>query len=289
MLFLDIETYSDLDLRKVAVDRYASHPSTRILMCAYAGESGPVEIWQEGDTVESGVCHCGAAMEGHSLYDNHAPLDNPYPTLLNLKRTISEATCIPWNKGFEEQLLRKVWKLEAREWQDAMVWALYAGLPAQLKECNKVPYFATDAVTSKETLLINKFCKPSKNGAVHNRETDPEDWAAFCDYCKRDVADTRLIYQWLTKRYTLPERVVRAWQLDQKINRRGMPVDRLLTVRAQIEAERLQAEAYKDLQDLTGLENPNSPAQLLKWVSARGYPYGGLGKELVKKALEGSL
>jgi len=79
---------------------------------------------------------------------------------------------------------------------------------------------------------------------------------------------------------------MRSWLLDQKINRRGMPIDLGMTLNAWEEAQRLIAESQQQLKDLTGLENPNSPAQLLKWVSERGYPYGGLGKELVKKALE---
>jgi DNA polymerase len=194
-------------------------------------------------------------------------------------------TNVAWNVGFERNLIRRVWKLSGLKWRDAMIDALYAGLPAGLKDCNRVPYFANESETSKETLLINKFCKPSKNGAKHDRTTDPEDWARFCQYCKDDVHDTRLILQWLLKRFLLPERVFRAWELDQKINERGMPVDRLLTLRAQIEAERLQEVAFQDLKALTGLENPNSVKQLLAWLTARGYPYTGLGKELVKKAL----
>lgn len=264
MLFLDLETYSDLDLRKVSLDRYASHSSTRILMCAYAGDSGPVELWQAGE-----------------------------PGLDGLIARMKAETCVAWNVGFERTLTQRVWKLSGPVWFDAMVLALYAGLPAGLKDCNRVPFFANEAETSKETLLINKFCKPPVRGSQgelglvprRDRNTDPEDWAAFCDYCKRDVHDTRLIYQWLAKRFTLPERVRRAWLIDQAINERGMPVDRTLTIRAHVEAQRLQALAVEDLKRLTGLENPNSPAQLLKWVKERGYPYTGLSKELVKKAL----
>jgi hypothetical protein len=75
-----------------------------------------------------------------------------------------------------------------------MVSALYAGLPAGLKDCNRVPYFANEAETSKESLLINKFCKPQKDGTYRNRETDPEDWAKFGEYCKaRRTHDARLI------------------------------------------------------------------------------------------------
>jgi DNA polymerase bacteriophage-type len=257
VLYLDLETYSDLDLKKVSLDRYASHPSTRILMCAYAGDTGPVEIWQEGD-----------------------------PGLDELQRRMAAETCVAWNVGFENTLTSRVWRLRNVEWWDAMVLSLYSGLPAGLKDCNRVPFFANESETSKETLLINKFCKPQKDGGKRGPETDPEDWDRFREYCKADVFDTRLIYQWLAGRFNVPERVIHAWRIDQAINQRGMPVDRLLTFRAWEEAQRLQAEGIENLKTLTGLENPNSPAQLLKWVSERGYPYGGLGKELVQKALK---
>lgn len=224
-------------------------------MCAYAGESGPVELWQEGE---------------------------PKATLQHL---LNAGVCIAWNVGFERTVLARVWKWEIKDWADAMVLALYAGLPAGLKDCNRAPFFANESETSKETLLINKFCKPSKSGAKHDRDTEPEDWAAFCQYCRDDVHDTRLIHQWLMQRFLMPDRVTRAWRIDQAINDRGMPVDRLLTVRAWEEAQRLQALAAQQLKDVTGLENPNSTAQLLKWVQERGYQFNSLGKELVKKAL----
>jgi DNA polymerase len=226
-------------------------------MCAYAEEEGPIGIWVEGE-----------------------------PGLDELLDRFRAGLCVAWNVGFERTLMRRVWKLSGLQWRDAMVDALYAGLPAGLKDCNRVPFFANESETSKETALINKFCKPSKTGVKHDRTTDPEDWELFCQYCKDDVHDTRLIMQWLRTRFDVPERVLRSWELDQRINERGMPVDRLLTFRAWEEAQRLQAEAYEDLKRLTGLENPNSPAQLLKWVAARGYPYTGLAKELVQKALK---
>jgi DNA polymerase len=257
-LFPDLETFSELDIKRVSLDRYAKHPSTRILMCAFAFDDGPVELWQEGDSA--------ASLEA-------------------LKRDMRTHTNVPWNAGFERNLTRRVWKLYPLKWRDAMVDALYAGLPAGLKDCNRVPYFANEAETSKETLLINKFCKPQKDGSVRNRHTDPEDWDAFCAYCKADVNDTRLIFQWLLKRFELPEREYRAWLIDQDINERGLPMDRLLTYRAWEEAQRLQIRENRRLVELTGLDNPNSTAQLLPWLKARGYPYTSLSKELVKKAL----
>jgi DNA polymerase len=226
-------------------------------MCAFAFDEGPVQLWQQGD-----------------------------PGLAELQSEMKDAVNVPWNCGFERTLIHRVWKLRNLRWRDAMVDALYAGLPAGLKDCNRVPFFASEAQTSKETALINKFCKPQKDGSRKTRETDPEDWELFCQYCKDDVADTRLIFQWIHKHYDIPERVYQSWLIDQEINQRGMPVDRLLTFRAHEEAQRLQAICADDLKSLTGLENPNSPAQLLKWVTERGYPYNGLGKELVLKALK---
>jgi len=231
-------------------------------MCAYASDTGPVEIWEEGN-----------------------------PGLPELQARMAAETCIAWNVGFERTLTERVWNLRGVRWRDAMVDALYAGLPAGLKDCNRVPYFANDAETSKEALLISKFCKPGKVDGLfpemrRNRESDPEDWQLFCDYCKADVHDTRLIFQWIQKRFDMPERVHRAWGIDQAINGRGMPIDRALTFRALVESERLQLESVDKLRALTGLDNPNSPAQLLTWVRERGYPYTGLGKELVLKALK---
>lgn len=257
-LFPDLETFSELDIRQVGLARYATHKSTRILMCAFAFDEGPVEIWQQGDSAAS---------------------------LDALKRDLKKHINVPWNAGFERNHLHRCWGMPDLSWLDAMVLALYAGLPAGLKDCNRVPFFISEAETSKETLLINKFCKPQKDGGIRDKSTDPEDWQAFCDYCMADVSDTRLIFQWIAKRFTWPDRERRIWEIDQAINERGMPMDRLMTYRAYEEAQRLQIRENESLKRLTGLDNPNSTAQLLPWLTSRGYPFTSLSKELVKKAL----
>lgn len=255
MLFIDLETFSEVDLKVSALDRYSAHASTRILMAAYCVDDGPMQIWVEGED------------------------------RTELERLITSNVCVAWNVSFERAVLTRVWGIRAQRWIDGMVLARYASLPAGLKDCNRVPFFKAEAVTSKETSLINLFCKQSKNGAVHNAETNPEEWAAFCDYCKRDVADTRLIYGWLLTHFDMPERVYKVWLIDQEINKRGMPIDLSLCYNAKVEADRLQALAHQQLGELTGLANANSVQQLLKWVSERGYPYNSLGKELVTKAI----
>jgi DNA polymerase len=227
-------------------------------MCAFADRAGDVDIWEKAD--------------GQIRLEQ---------LITKMRRRL----LIPWNCAFERTLIAKVWHVLNLRWRDAMVDALYAGLPASLKGCDAVPFFKSESVATKETLLINKFCKPQRDGSIRNAKSDPEDWEKFKDYCKRDVADTRMKHQWFLEHFILPERTRRIWEIDQQINERGMPIDRPLTERAWIEAQRLQARENERLKTLTGLDNPNSNAQMLGWLTARGYPYPSLGKELVKKAL----
>lgn len=261
MLFVDIETYSELDIKTAAVDRYASHPSTRILMCAYAEDAGPVSIWEDNEPLPERLQKALYTPNGEEI--------------------------VAWNKGFEHTVLKKVAGVPSGvNWRDAMVYARYVGLPGGLKNANKVPFFAGQAVTAKESLLINKFCKPQKDGTVKDRNTDPGDWALFVQYCKDDVSDTRLIWDWCFKHFTMPDRVLRAWQLDQLINWRGLPIDLDMCRAAATNAVRLQEDSHRTLISFTGLENPNSTKQLLAWVTERGYPYNGLGKELVQRFVD---
>lgn len=255
-LFPDYETYSALDIKRVSTDRYAADKSTRALMCAFAFEDGPVELWQEG---ESG-------LDG-------------------LKRDLKTHIVVPWHAAFEKEISTHVLRLSGIIWRDCMIASLYAGFPAGLKECVKLPFFKGEAESTKEALLINKFCKPQADGSVRDRETDPEDWALFCDYCKRDVQGTRVIWQWIQEHIPTPEKIWQEWEIDQRINQRGTPMDRTLVERAWVEARRLAIRENAQLKALTGLKNPNSSAQLLPWLRERGYPYTSLGKELVLKAL----
>jgi DNA polymerase len=265
MLFADLETFSHVDIKVAALDRYASDPSTRILMCAYADIEGPIDIWQEGEPLPARLKSAFYGGTGEDV--------------------------VAWNKGFEETVLEKCNGVTGIKWRDAMVAARYAGLPAGLKSANKVPFFSGQAVTSKESRLIALFCKPNKDGTVNNRTTHPAEWEEFCQYCKDDVQDTRLIWKWCLKNFPAPVDAIwrRAWHVDQAINRRGLPIDVDMCEWADKEATRLQAEAHERLKELTGLENPNSVKQLLEWVSEPsrgGYPYNGLGKELVKRFVD---
>ena len=135
-IFPDFETFSFLDIKHVSTDMYARHKSTRALMCAFAFDSGPLELWQEGET-----------------------------GLDALKRDLQSHIVVPWHAAFEKNISKYVWNLDGLKWRDAMIAALFAGFPAGLKDCVKLPYFNGEAQSTKESLLIRKFCKPKQTAA----------------------------------------------------------------------------------------------------------------------------
>jgi len=261
ILHLDFEFFSPIDIKSAPLDVYANHPDARILMAAYAMDDGPVKVWE----ADSGPC----------------------PELRDGLKDPSNLIAA-WNVNYERTVLAaKGMPLPIERFLDVMVLARYAGLPGRLKDCAKVPMIRvpSEEKTKSETLLINKFCKPQKDGTVKTKADYPEDWQLFREYCKKDVLTMRHVYNWLFHRFVFPERERKLWLLDQRINGRGLPVDTALALAGKQETTRLVAQAQKELRDLTGLENPNSVQQIHPWLQERGYKYDSLGKDFVKQAI----
>jgi len=261
ILHLDFEFFSPIDIKSAPLDVYANHKDARILMAAYAFDDGPVKVWE----ADSGPCP--------ELRDG---LKDPNNLIA------------AWNVNYERTVLAaKGMPLPIERFLDVMVLARYAGLPGRLKDCAKVPMIGvpSEEKTKSETLLINKFCKPQKDGTVKTKADYPEDWQLFREYCKKDVLTMRHVYNWLFHRFVFPERERKLWLLDQRINGRGLPVDTALALAGKQETTRLVAQAQKELRDLTGLENPNSVQQIHPWLQERGYKYDSLGKDFVKQAI----
>lgn len=260
MLFIDLEVFSEASITDVPIDVYATHPSTRIILACAAEDDGPMRTFED------------------------------FVSLTVFLRSLPEPRLCAWNVGFERTVLAaRGFRTPLSRWEDPMVQARYVGLPGGLKQAAKVELLQVpaEAATKSETLLIKKFCMPSKDGRVHNAQTDPEDWAAFVDYCRRDVETLRHIYNRLNALgFTLPPSERRVWELDQKINARGLPIDVETSIHAASEVVRLTGAAQAKMKGLTGLDNPNSVHQLLPWLKERGYIYDSLGKEFVQSALD---
>jgi DNA polymerase len=260
-LHLDFEVFSEVDIKSAPLDVYAAHPSTKIILAAWAIDEGPVAVWE--------------ADKGKAPAEFSAALRN------------EDVQIVAWNVNYERTVLRaKGMDAPICRWLDPMAIARYVGLPGSLKNCAKVPLLGIPAeeATRSETLLIKKFCCPNKKGERNLRAGFETDWDRFVDYCRKDVETMRRILNWIEPRFPWPARERQIWELDQTINERGLPVDVSMARHGMKETERLLAASHKTLRDLTGLENPNSVHQLLPWLQENGYRYDSLSKEFLAQS-----
>ncbi|HAP4095569.1 TPA: DNA polymerase, partial [Enterococcus faecalis] len=266
-LNIDIETYSDEDLTKVGVYKYADSPNFEILLFAYSVDGQPVEC--EDLTISEIPDEIVAALTDKNV----------------LK--------IAFNAQFERVCLSKYlgvpYYLDPAQWHCTMVHANELGLPASLGQCAKYLNIEQQKDT-RGTQLINFFskpCKPTKKNGMRTRnlpEHAPEKWQTFIEYCIQDVNVEMAIANKLN-RFPVPESEWKLYTLDQRINDRGAEIDHeLATAAIDIMAD-LSEAGLNEMKELTGLENPNSLAQLKKWLEEQGTPFEKLGKEVVLKAL----
>lgn len=291
-LAIDVETYCELDIKVVGAYRYCSHPSFEIMLFAYAFDNEPVQVidfmnitqyngWLTGGLLEAledtNVIKTAfnANFERNALSNDLVLSIAKHPTLLKRRDA----------KGYENT--RKL-KCEPEQWQCTMIKALTIGLPGSLDMVGKVLKLNEDKQKMKEgKALIQYFCKPCKPTKANGGRTrnlpihDPEKWEQFKTYCKQDVEVEREIRNKLS-RYTTTDKEQRLWELDQKINDTGVGSDLLIIEQSikcnEIFSERLKEEAI----EVTGLGNPNSPAQLKKWIGERvGHEVTSLTKESI--------
>lgn len=232
-LFLDTETFSPVELKKSGSYAYAEHAETEILICSYAIDDEPVQVWD---------CTDGSRMP-----------DDLRKALRQVQR--HKAKLVMANGLlFDRLIMRNVWDIEIdpRDILDTMVLAFRHSLPGSLEaQCEVLQVQEDNAKDKKGKALIQRFCKPTpKNYKVrrYSKETHPQEWADFIRYAKSDISAMREVF------YTLPtwgniefENTVLA--VDQAINDRGFFVDTVLA-NAAIDAVKqhkieLQAEAQE--------------------------------------------
>lgn len=267
-MFHDWEWYSDLDVTVHGTSRVSRHPSTTGLMCAYAFDDGPVEQWvpEEGQKMPA---------------DLRDALRDPDVTL----------RC--WNKPAEYCTWTNVYGIATphTRWRDTMVQAMSISLPGKLE---KVPPILRMPVEQQKDrrgkALIGIFSK--RNKATKNRPftrrgwwSDPDQWEEFKEYNRQDVVTERGIFKRI-KKYDMSEEEWENFHLDQEINEAGLPVNMNVVRNALRIIEGVTNVRLQEMRDITGLDNPNSGAQLLPWLRANGYPFLDLKKGHVKRALE---
>ena len=239
-LGIDIETYSSYDLKSCGVYRYVEAPDWAILLFAYAVDGGPVQ--------------CVDLASGETL---------PEDVLAALTDPAVVKTA--YNATFERVNLSKYLgiRLDPAQWRCTMVRAARLGLPLPLGQCGEV--LRLEAGKMKEgAALIRYFSLPGKNGR-HYPADAPERWATFKAYNIRDVEVEQAILA-KVRRLEVPAFDDQLYIADQEINDRGVLIDRQLVANAERFDTEYKALLAHQAKTLTGLDNPNSSAQLKRYL-----------------------
>lgn len=263
ILSIDIETYSDVDLTKCGVYAYSDSPNFEILLFAYAFDEESTQIVDLA---------CGEQLPERVL----GALGDPAITKAAFNAQF-ERTCI-------SQYLGR--RLSPSGWQCTAVQSAMLALPLSLDRVGEVLNIQRKKLKEGADLVrfFSMPCKPTKSNGCRTRnrpEDAPEKWERFKTYCIRDVDAEREIRQKLWK-FPIPESEMELYRMDQEINDRGILVDRQLVENAVLCDNQYRQIVTARAYELTGLSNPNSPAQIKVWLAEHGVEAEKLDKKTVK-------
>ena len=284
-LSLDLETFSDVDLQKCGVYKYAQSPNFEILLFGVSVDGGEVVVYDlaQGDTVPMDIIKAltddtvtkwayNAAFERICL---SVWLQRNYPTYFR-SYSIDEDTVGDY--------------LDPSAWKCSMIWAAYIGLPLSLAGAGTVLGLEEQKLKEGKD-LIRYFCVPCKPTKVNGGRTrnlpehDIEKWNTFVFYNKRDV-EVEMSIQDKLKKFPVPDFVWDEYHLDQEINDRGIALDMAVVENAIAFDAKSKAELAEKMQKLTDLDNPNSVVQMKQWLSDNGLEMDSLGKKEVAQAVK---
>ena len=268
-LSIDIETYSATNLAKAGVYKYCEDSNFEILLFGYSADGGPVHVIDlaAGESLPADVL---SALTDPSVLK----------TAFNAQ---FERVCLSRFLGYPTGTY-----LDPSSWHCTMVWAATLGLPLSLEGVGAVLGLEKQKLKEGKD-LIRYFCTPAKTrdgDTFRHYPTDaPEKWVAFKAYNLRDVETEMAIQERLSK-FPVTESEWRNYVLDQQINDRGIMLD-LTLVRQAITCDEQYKRTHMEMaKAVTGLDNPNSPAQLKAWLTEKGMEVDSLSKATVLDLLE---
>jgi DNA polymerase len=270
VISIDIETFSDIDLGKCGVYRYAESPSFDILLFSYSMDDGQIKLIDlaSGEKLPEEIIN--ALMDASII-----------KTAFNAN---FERVCL---MKYLCRVLGKEVYLDPSSWRCSEVQAAMLGLPLHLEGVAQVLQLEEQKM-SEGKALIRYFCMPCKptaanGGRTRNLPSDaPEKWEQFKAYNIRDV-EVELAIRKKLEKYPIPEAEHDLYILDQKINDRGFQADMNFVMQAITCDRQFSVAATEKAYELTGLENPNSVAQLKDWLVGRGVEVENLSKKNVQE------
>lgn len=270
-LGIDLETFSSIDLNKSGAFKYCEADDFEILLfgCSINGSS-EVQVYD--------------LAQGEKL-----PKD--------IIEALTDDSVIKWafNASFERICLSRFLGLPAGtylnpvSWRCTMVWSAYLGFPLSLMGVGAVLGLEKQKLAGGKD-LIRYFCTPCAPTIANGQKTRnlpsdaPQKWERFVSYNKRDV-EVEMAIQGRLAKFPVPDAVWEEYHLDQRINDRGVLVDRGLVGMAIALDRQSRDELIARMKALTELENPNSVSQVKTWLSENGLEVDSLGKKEVKALL----
>ena len=284
-LSIDLETFSDVDLKKCGVYKYAESPDFEILLFGVSVDGGEVTVYDlaSGATVPEDIIQA-LADDSVIKWAYNASFERVCLSVW-LRRNYPQYFS---SYSIEEDTVRNY--LDPTSWRCSLVWGAYMGLPLSLDGIGKVLKLENQKMAEGKA-LIRYFCVPCKptkanGGRTRNLpEHDPVKWSTFIAYNKRDVETEMAIQQKLSK-FPVPDFLWEEYHLDQEINYRGIQLDMALVEQAITIDERSREELSAKMQQLTALENPNSVQQMKEWLTKHGLEVDSLDKKAVKELLK---
>ena len=282
---IDLETYSDVNITKCGAYKYAESEEFEILLFGVSVDGGPVTVYDLacGDTIPEEIL---AALSDENITKWAFNASFERICLSNwLKKHRPEyfaGYSIPEDPAGQY--------LDPASWKCTMIWSAYMGLPLSLEGVGAVLKLQDQKLKEGKD-LIRYFCspcKPTKSNGGRTRNLpkhDPEKWSLFKSYNKHDVEVEMTIKKRLSK-YPVPDFIWDEYHLDQEINDRGIALDMDVVENAITFDERSKAALSETMQDITGVENPNSVMQMKAWLSENGVEAESLGKKDVAKLID---
>ncbi len=268
-LSIDLETYSSVPLAKAGAQKYIQSPDFQILLFAYSVDGAPVEIIDlaRGEYLPPWLVQAITSPD----YIKHA-----------------------YNAPFEWGCLSKfLGALPPSQWRCTMFHALYCGYTIGLEATGKalgLPEDKKKLNTGKA--LIRYFCVPCKPSKANGQRTrnlphhDPAKWELFREYNRQDVVTEMEIERRLSS-FPVPDFVQKQWETDLIINARGVAVDMELVDGALSLGATVRQNLMTEAMQLSGLNNPNSVAQLTEWLQEEtGEELADLRKDTVARLLK---
>lgn len=260
---IDIETYSSVSIRDAGLYKYVQSGDFKVLLFAYSfdGEEPKIVDLEQGE---------------------HIPLD------VQIALFSPEVIKHAYNAAFEWYCLSKHFQVRVQEkwlsqWRCTMVHGLYCGLIGGLGKVGEALGLPADKQKDRiGSSLIQKFCVPDKSGRQVKPEQEPQKWQLFKKYCIQDVVTEMEVERRLSS-FPVPDFVQAEWEQDMRVNAAGVRLDMDLAEGAIAFSDAETADLIAQAKELTGLSNPNSPAQLKTWL---GNNLGEVPTSLSKAAVE---